>query len=148
MTPSPSSRLKQLIAQTRVAHLATADANGIPHIVPICFAYDGTCLYSVIDRKPKRGNGINLKRVQNILANPRVSLLLDHYEENWDRLWYVLINGDAGILQGGQEHNEAIGLLRQKYPQYRKMAIEDRPVIRVRPIRIVSWGDPPEALTP
>jgi len=148
MTPSPSSRLKQLITQTRVAHLATADANGIPHIVPICFVYDGTCLYSVIDRKPKRGNGLNLKRVQNILANPRVSLLLDHYEENWDRLWYVLINGDAEILQGGQEHNEAIGLLRQKYPQYRKMAIEDRPVIRVRPIRIVSWGDPPEALTP
>ena len=147
MTPSPSSSLKQLIAQTRVARLATADANGIPHIVPVCFAYDGTCLYSVIDRKPKRVSGVDLKRVRNILANSQVSLLLDHYEETWSRLWYVLINGQAEVVQKGQEQSKAIALLRQKYPQYQQMAIEDRPVIKVQPSKIVTWGDPLKAST-
>ena len=127
----------------RVARLATADGLGAPHLVPICFAYDGEYVYSVLDRKPKRTSLTKLKRVRNILSNPSVALVLDHYEEDWGRLWYVLMTGTARLIHRGEEHQHAIKMLREKYPQYRDMDIGENPVIKVTPSRITSWGDIP-----
>lgn len=129
-----------LIRQVRVGHLATADASGAPHVVPVCFAYDGDCLYSVLDRKPKRTPLTGLKRVRNILSNPNVALVLDHYEEDWGRLWYVLITGTAELIDEGEEHGHAIDILTEKYAQYRAMDLAGNPVIKISPARAVTWG--------
>ena len=147
MVTSLSPHLVRLIDRTRVAHLATAGADYAPHVVPICFVLDGDTLYSVIDRKPKRAAATELKRVRNIIANPRVSVLMDHYEEDWNRLWYVLMRGTASILHNGPEHDRAIELLWRKYTQYAQMDIEERPVIRVQTTGVVVWGNPPETRT-
>ena len=147
MVTSLSPQLVRLIDRIRVAHLATAGADYAPHVVPICFVLDGDTLYSVIDRKPKRAAATELKRVRNIIANPRVSVLMDHYEEDWSRLWYVLMRGTASILHNGPEHAKAIELLRRKYAQYVQMDIEDRPIIKVQTTGVGVWGNPPEPPT-
>jgi PPOX class probable F420-dependent enzyme len=123
-----------------MAHLATADNMGRPLVVPICYAFDGRELYSPIDEKPKQSSPLQLKRVRNILANPHVSLVVDRYDENWKRLAYVLILGRARILLKGPKHRRAVLLLRKKYPQYRGMAIHERPIIQVTPTHWKSWG--------
>jgi PPOX class probable F420-dependent enzyme len=128
------------IRHARVAHLATADADNQPHVVPICFTFDGRFLYSPIDEKPKRTAPLALKRVRNILANPRVAVVIDRYDEDWQHLAYVIISGKARLLHRGAAHRAAVGLLRRKYSQYRSMALEERPIIRVTPIRVVSWS--------
>lgn len=132
-----------LINGSPVARLATADASGTPHLIPVCFAFDGNRVYSVLDRKPKRTPATMLKRVRNLLSNPKVALVVDHYEEDWSRLWYVLITGTAELIREGQERRYAIGLLRQKYPQYRAMDIAESPVISITPKRITTWGTVP-----
>ncbi len=133
-----------VINSIRVARLATADSSGAPHVVPVCFAYDGDSFYSVLDQKPKRTSVERLKRVRNIVSNPRVSLVLDSYDEDWSRLWYALVTGTALLLRSGQEHAGAIQLLRHKYAQYEEMEIDANPVIRITPERITWWGKPPE----
>ena len=133
-----------LIRATHVARLATADARGVPHVIPICFAYDGEHLYSVLDLKPKRTSLTRLRRVRNILSNPNVALVLDYYDEDWTRLWYILVTGTAKLIQEGEEHQRAIGLLRAKYPQYHNMDIDENPMIRITPEKITSWGDLPQ----
>lgn len=138
----------QLLSEAPVGRLATASATGAPHVIPVCFASDGHYIYSVLDGKPKRAALTRLRRVRNLLDNPQVALLVDHYEADWSRLWYLLITGAAELLgedgededKEGQEREEAIGLLRQKYPQYRDMDIDGNPVIRITPQRVVSWG--------
>ena len=137
--PEPTPRESALIATERVAHLATADGDGVPHVIPICFVYDGGRFYSVLDRKPKRASLRRLKRVRNILANPSVALRLDHYEEDWGRLWYVLMTGIAELIETGDEQSRAIALLGEKYPQYRDMDVGENPVIRITPARFTSW---------
>ena len=136
LTPQESDVIKC----RRVAHMATADAQGAPQLIPICFAYDGEHFYSVLDRKPKRTPLTRLKRVRNILSNPNVALVLDHYEEEWSSLWYVLVTGTAQLIHGGDEHRRAVDLLKEKYQQYREMGIDCNPVIKVTPSRITSWG--------
>ena len=137
----------QSLSMARTGHLATADANGVPHVIPVCFAFDGTRIYSPLDRKPKRTSLRRLKRVRNILDNPSVALVVDHYEEDWRRLWYVLITGAAEIVEAGPEQSTAIALLREKYAQYRDMDIDENPVIRLTPASVVSWsGTPPPAV--
>jgi coenzyme F420-0:L-glutamate ligase/coenzyme F420-1:gamma-L-glutamate ligase len=133
-------RASRLIHSARIAHLATADAKGRPHVIPICFIFDGKNFYSPIDEKPKRTTPSKLKRLRNIRENPRVALVVDRYSENWSRLAYVLIVGRARILQRGNTHRQAIRLLRRKYRQYRSMAIDDRPMISITPQRVVVWG--------
>src|SRR3990172_6616432 len=128
------------IRSARVAHLATADKHAQPHVIPVCFVFDGEHFYSPIDEKPKRVAPNQLKRVRNIRANPRVSLVVDRYDENWRKLAYVLILGNARVLQRGMAHRKAVRLLRRKYPQYRRMAIDERPIIVVTPKRVKSWG--------
>jgi PPOX class probable F420-dependent enzyme len=95
-----------------VARLATVDADGRPHVVPICFVLDGDTLYTAVDEKPKRTR--RLKRLANIEADPRVEVLIDHYEDDWSRLWWVRLRGTARV----GEDRRAVELLCAKYPQY------------------------------
>ena len=136
------AHVARFIRSARIAHLATADRFGQPHVVPICFAFDGKSFYSPIDEKPKRTAPTNLKRLRNIRENPQVSLVIDHYDENWGKLAYVLITGAARIMQRGQRYRRAVTLLRRKYSQYRTMAIDRRPMIVIKPKRIIVWGRP------
>ena len=132
----------RFIRTARVAHLATAGLNSQPHVIPICFVFDGKYFYSPIDEKPKRTGPAKLKRVINLQANPQAALVIDRYSENWKHLAYVLIRGTAKILHRGAAHAEAVRRLRRKYPQYRQMAIDTRPMIQMTPIRWIFWGNP------
>jgi PPOX class probable F420-dependent enzyme len=136
-----TNREKAFVQRARVAHLATADDKGRPHVIPICFALDGEQLFSPIDEKPKKTAPLRLKRIRNIRANPHVAVVIDRYDENWQRLAYVLIRGRAKILLKGPKHKRAIPLLRKKYPQYRKMRLEERPIIRITLTGYMCWGD-------
>ncbi len=131
--------LENFLASQRIARLATVSAHGTPHIVPVVYAYDGMHFYIALDEKRKRVVPMRLKRVRNIQANPRVSLLVDHYDEDWSKLGWVRVDGAARILQRGEAHDRAIELLRAKYPQYRNMRLEARPVIEISVKRIVQW---------
>jgi PPOX class probable F420-dependent enzyme len=121
----------------RVARLATTDPDGRPHLVPIVFALDGDTLYSAVDRKPKRSQ--NLRRIANARARPDVTILVDHYEEDWDRLWWIRLRGRARVLDGGEEHDRALALLREKYPQYRKQP-PGGPVLAVDIMERRQWS--------
>ncbi|MBI3998444.1 MAG: TIGR03668 family PPOX class F420-dependent oxidoreductase [Armatimonadetes bacterium] len=135
-----SVRLAAFLRRRRVAHLATADAGGRPHVVPICYALAGDRIYSVIDLKPKRAAPQRLRRVRNVLQNPRVAVVADVYSEDWSRLGFVLLEGQARLIEGGPEHARALRLLRRKYAQYRRMDLHDRPVIAITVRRAVRWG--------
>jgi PPOX class probable F420-dependent enzyme len=106
-------------AAARVARLATADAAGRPHLVPIAFAVAGDTIYSAIDAKPKRTRA--LRRLANVYENPAVSLLVDHWdEEDWAALWWVRADGRARVLDSEDpEARRAVGLLRERYPAQR-----------------------------
>lgn len=138
-----TAELAAYLASQRVGRLATVDANGRPSLVPVCYAFDGDHFYIALDDKPKSVPPTRLKRVRNILANPNVSLLVDSYYDDWSRLRYVLVNGTATLEgQGTEAHTHAIALLRDKYPQYRTMRIDEQPVIAVTPASVHSWkGD-------
>ena len=123
----------------RVARLASADAAGVPHVVPVCFAIAGDSAFIAIDRKPKSGRP--LKRLRNIAENPHVALTADHYDDDdWTRLRWVMVRGRAEILESGAEHDAAQALLRAKYPQYRAMDLAPLPVIAIRIERATSWS--------
>ena len=134
--------LTAMIQAHRIGHLATAESAGAPHLVPICFVYDGHVIYSAIDHKPKRRTGYSLKRIRNIVENPRVAFLIHHYEEDWQQLYYVLIRGAATILESGQERQRALLSLEEKYVQYRErqLAQGDGLVIKIVPESIQRWG--------
>jgi len=132
------------LQRARVARLATASADARPHVVPVCFVFDGACLYSAIDAKPKRGDPRRLRRLQNLRENPRATLLVDQYEEEWAQLRYLLITARADILTGGSDRDRALALLRDKYPQYRRMpGLDDALVIRLVPEHITAWRATP-----
>ena len=130
----------RLIRSARIAHLATADRSGQPHAVPICFVFDDKYFYSPIDEKPKRTAPAKLKRLRNIAENPQVSLVIDHYDDDWSKLAYVLITGTARIMQRGERHRRGVTLLRKNYSQYRRMQIDTRPIIVITPKRITFWA--------
>ena len=138
-----SEGIKAFIQSGRVARMATVDADGCPHIVPICYAYDGSRLYSAVDKKPKRVEATLLRRLVNIRGNPRICVIIDEYDEDWSRLRFIIIHGTAAIEPAGAEHRRAINLLRNKYPQYRTMILEEvvNPVIAITPTKVVSWGN-------
>jgi coenzyme F420-0:L-glutamate ligase/coenzyme F420-1:gamma-L-glutamate ligase len=145
----PEEVVQAFLDRCRVAHLATADRAGTPHVIPICFACDwappegaaGWHIYSVIDAKPKCVVPLRLKRVRNVLENPQVALVADRYDEDWSRLGYVLVTGTATVITEGPAHARALALLRDKYPQYRTMDLERAPVLQITPCRWVSWGN-------
>ncbi len=132
---------ERFLEQQRVARLATVDGQGRPHIVPIVFAYANDVLYSPIDLKPKIAPPERLRRVRNIRSNPHVQVLVDHYDEDWQRLGYVQLRGRAEIIERGAEYRQAIRLLEEKYQQYQELPLEGRPVIKVSIERTVTWGE-------
>jgi len=121
----------------RVARLATVGPAGRPHVVPVCFAVEGDTLYTAVDEKPKRTR--ELRRLSNIRANPSVEVLIDHYEEDWSRLWWVRLRGRARVVELDQ-HVE--GLLAQKYEQYRSSPPRG-PVVEVRIEELAEWSATP-----
>ena len=144
--PTLTESQARFLADARVARLATADAEGRPHVIPVCFAYvsdsnRGEVIYSVLDRKPKIAELTRLRRVRNILSNPQAALVVDHYDEDWQALRYVLVSCRAELLTGEEEEAaQAIALLRQKYQQYRDMALDGSPVIKLTPLRFTAWS--------
>ncbi len=128
-----------LLTQGRVARLGTADRTGRPLVVPVCYAWDGRHVYSAIDAKPKRTR--QLRRLRNIAENPQVSLVVDHWDEEWTRLCYVIVEGRAAVLRGGTEFERAVGLLLAKYPQYRTLGLdrESGTIVAIVPERILHW---------
>jgi PPOX class probable F420-dependent enzyme len=129
---------RAFLEDARVARLATADASGMPHVVPICYAVVEQSLYFTIDEKPKRNR--RLKRLDNLRANPQAAVVVDRYDEDWSRLAWVMLRGPAEILAQGTEHDLAQCHLRQRYPQLRPMRIETLPVVVVRIAAVASWG--------
>ena len=137
-----SERERHFVDTRRVAHLATADAAAVPHVVPVCFGLADDRVYITIDQKPKREGGRPLKRLRNIADNPHAAIVFDRYDEDWRRLAWVMLHGRAEILAaGGEEHGRAQSLLRARYLQLDAMRIEGLPVIAIRIERVVSWGD-------
>ncbi len=141
MTLGPNPKTHEFIRKHRVARLATASSQGVPHVVPICYAYDGQHIFLALDKKPKRVDVRKLKRVRNILENPRVSVVIDDYSEDWSRLAFVIVNGIAQLIEEGLEQKRAVTLLSEKYSQYREMSIEDSPVIKITIENQTIWGE-------
>ncbi len=132
------------LQRSRVGRLATADRLGRPSVVPVCYAVvdgpAGLSVVSALDEKPKRVGVTELKRVRNIVERPDVALVADVYVENWSRLGFVQVRGQARVVPPGDEgHQTAIAALRQKYSQYGTMAIETRPIIRIEELTATSW---------
>ncbi len=138
MTDLLSPREQEFVRAQRVARMATADARGRPFAVPVCFVYLNGRLYTPVDEKPKSGR--RLRRLRNIEANPQVGLVFDRYEDDWERLAWVLIRGTASLVTDEGEKAQAVAALRRKYEQYSSMALEQLPLIRVNPERAASWG--------
>jgi PPOX class probable F420-dependent enzyme len=132
MPSSPPGIAEQRLAAARVGRLATVTADGRPHVVPVCFALAGGRIYTAVDAKPKSSRA--LKRLDNVRATGRASLLVDHYEEDWSRLWWVRVDGPAEVVDAGA----ALGALTAKYPQYGE-APPDGPAGAIAPERWRSW---------
>ena len=127
----------------RAGRLATATSDGAPHVIPVCYACDGANVYIALDAKPKRVAPERLRRIRNILENPRVALVIDRYSDDWSQLAYLLIQGTAALVQpDAAEHSRAVMLLRERYVQYLTMPIEQQPVIAIRPATVVEWPNP------
>jgi PPOX class probable F420-dependent enzyme len=124
------------LTAARVARLATTGPDGRPHLVPIVFALEGDTLYSAVDRKPKRSS--KLQRIENARARPDVTILVDHYEDDWGRLWWIRLRGHARVLDDGEERDRALALLQAKYPQYRTEPPEG-PVLAVDITDVREW---------
>ena len=130
-------QMRERFAAAAVAHLATADAEGRPHIVPIVFVLDGDTIYFAVDQKPKRTR--DLKRLRNIAINPLVALLVDHYEEDWTALWWIRADGRARVLDQGPDSDRAMELLAQRHPQYRMQA-PPGPAVAIAVQRWSAWS--------
>ena len=124
---------RRRLTEARVARLATADAAGRPHLIPITFVMDGDELVFVIDLKPKTTTA--LKRLRNIEENPAVSVLADHYQDEWTQLWWVRADGSASIVEPTRTDLE---LLSAKYPQYRQ-APPPGPAVRIAVTKLTGW---------
>jgi PPOX class probable F420-dependent enzyme len=122
------------VSKARVARLATRDVGGRLHLVPVCFVLDGDTLYSAVDAKPKRSRA--LRRLENVRADPDVTVLVDEYTEDWSALWWVRLRGRGRVLESEEERDRAAGLLRAKYPQYAGDPL-DGPVLA---IEIDEWS--------
>ena len=126
--------MRERITDSRVAHLATIDPDGRPHLVPITFVLIGETLYSAVDAKPKRSR--RLRRIENARQRPDVAVLVDHYDDrDWTRLWWVRLRGRARVLEAGDEAQRALERLAEKYEQYR----DDAPGPPVLAVDVDEW---------
>jgi len=132
---------RELVDSLEVARLATVEADGQPHVVPICFVVVEDSLYSVIDAKPKR-RPLALKRLQNIAANPRATVVADRYDADWTRLAWAMLSGRANVVDDDPEYAEAIARLTAKYAQYRAtcFARGTHPLLRLRIDNVCFWS--------
>lgn len=129
------------IQAQRVAALSTSDERGRPYSVPICFAFDGERFYTPLDEKPKAVDIRSLRRVRNIEARHDATLLFSQYDDDWSRLGHVQVYGRADLLEPTTPaHGAALPLLRERYPQYHAMRLEDQPIIAITPVNVSSWG--------
>lgn len=126
-----------LIAALRVARLGTVATDGRPHLVPVCYALSEGRFAIAIDEKPKHP-GL-LQRLRNLERDPRCTLLFDHYEDDWTRLAWVRVDARAAVLAEGRAAPAALAALRERYPQYRAMDLESRPLILLEAERVVGW---------
>ena len=108
--------MRQRLESARVGHLATVRPDGRPHVVPCCFVLFEETVYSAVDAKPK--STLALQRLRNVAAHPDASLVVDHYEEDWTRLWWIRLDGTARVLESGPERDAALAALAAKYSQY------------------------------
>jgi len=136
-----SAPARTFLARHRIGHLATADAAGAPHVIPFCFALVDDTLYFVVDGKPKRKKGLAIKRMRNIAENPAVAVVVDDYDDDWNRLAYLLLRGRAAIVNDEAVRNRALAALREKYPQYRTMVLDgpDHPVVAITTECVHFW---------
>jgi PPOX class probable F420-dependent enzyme len=158
VTTTNSQKINPIIYRARVARLATADSKAIPHIIPVVFAFDGEKYYIPVDEKPKITKPDKLRRIKNIQANPSVALLIDEYDEDWNKLLFIMIQGKASILgkirQNNKEETEeqqdssyasdkllknAHQLLFMKYPQYEHIAIGKLCIV-IHPEKTILWS--------
>lgn len=132
--------VRAVLERERVGRLATADAAGRPHVVPFVYAEMDGALWFVVDAKPKRPGKV-LRRIRNLEENPHVAVVVDHYDEDWSALEYVLLRGTGRVVSDRDEWRRAIGALRSRYPQYRSMPLdpERNPVVRIDPERAHHW---------
>ncbi|MFI9610719.1 TIGR03668 family PPOX class F420-dependent oxidoreductase [Streptomyces sp. NPDC052023] len=136
MKLAPADARRRLVAAS-VARLATAGADGVPHVVPVTFAVLGEVLYFAVDHKPK--STWDLRRLRNIRENPAVAVLADHYDEDWAALWWARADGRGEILQDGEERRRAVESLCGKYGQYRTSPPQG-PAVAVRVGRWSGWA--------
>jgi PPOX class probable F420-dependent enzyme len=144
-SPAPTAGITPeqgaFLDRQRSGRLATVDPRGQPHAVPICYALLDGLVYTPIDEKPKTGDPRSLRRIRNILDNPKVCLVVDHYEdEDWSRLAWLQVRGEASLVEDAAERARALAALRARYRQYRTMALESLPLLRITPTRLVGWS--------
>ena len=138
MPTLPADEAWRRLAAARVAYLATVRADGRPHVVPIVFAASADrTIYSIADPKPK--SGLDLLRHRNIEANPWVSLLVEHYHEAWEQLWWVRADGTGRVVGDGPERDAAIHRLKAKYPQYEAWTTPFGAATVITVERLTSW---------
>jgi PPOX class probable F420-dependent enzyme len=136
--------LRNIICGARVARLATVDSEDCkPYLVPVVFIYDGNNFYIPIDEKAKRSKPEDLKRVKNIQTNPNVVLLIDEYNEDWKKIWFIMIQGNASLINNIESKQNRLvqrvhRLLYEKYPQYLTTGI-GKFCIMIRPQRVINW---------
>ena len=144
MTDAPAAITAEQAAfleRQRSGRLATVDPRGQPHAVPICYALLDGIVYTPIDEKPKTGDPRELRRIRNILANPKVCLVVDHYEDDdWSHLAWLQVRGEASLVEDDAERGRALDALRARYRQYRTMALEELPLLKITPTRLVGWS--------
>lgn len=129
-----SDTARRMFEDARVARLATVDPEGRPHLVPVTFAVQNQRVVTAVDHKPKRST--DLRRLRNIRTNPHVSLLADHYEDDWTRLWWARADGRAEVAEDGPDRAAALDALAAKYPQYR----DRRPAGPVILVEVTRWS--------
>lgn len=133
---------RRFVANARVGRLATVGSDGEPHVIPICHAFADDRIVIAVDEKPKHVPSRQLKRVRNIRANSRASLVFDQYTENWNELGWVRVTGGAELVEPDENgHQAGIAALKEKYQQYRDQTLSDKMVIRIDPHRVHSWGE-------
>ena len=125
-----------MFAESPVAMLATVGSDGAPHVVPVVFAVHNDVVYTAVDAKRKTTQ--RLRRLANIEGNPKVSMLVDHYDDDWTQLWWVRADGVAAIHHSGEAMAVGYSMLRKKYGQYQRIAL-DGPVVTVDVQRWSSW---------
>ena len=148
---------REYLEAARLGRLATADAEGRPHVVPVCFAVVGDELVTPVDEKPQTVSPRDLRRLRDLRENPRVALVVDHYAEDWTDLGWVQVRGTATVVEPGgaghpaahstahstthsTTHSAGVAALRAKYDQYETHALEERPVVAIAPGTVRSWG--------